>query len=140
MEQGIRFKLIWEDSDMVEIVISAWNGEFGGTTKMYLGHGVLAGAAQTLEGFPGLAKDERRVALGDVNSDDQASAVLNFYINDLAGHAVVEMNLSTGSYPRPLQKVTLRAPLEAAAVDIFVADLKKIEEQMYSTAFLQTFL
>jgi hypothetical protein len=139
VEQGIRFKWIWEDFDLLEVVISAWNGEFGGAVQMYLGHGELVEAAQALEGFPCSTKDERRIALGDVNNlGDQASAILHFYIKDLAGHAVVELNLTTGSYPRPLQKVTLRASLEAAAMDTFVADLKKIEDQMDSTAFLRT--
>ena len=138
MEKGIRFKSIWEDSDLLEIVLSAWNGEFGGTAKIYLGHGELMEMAKALKGFPQTNPDARKFDLGDLNPDGLGGASLRFYMKDMAGHAAVEVSMIAGSHlPRDFQTVTLRAQIEAAAVDDFVMGLTKIENQLHSTAFLR---
>jgi hypothetical protein len=135
MDKGIGLRLIWEDTDMLEISFSAWNGEFGGVTKMYLEHGRLIEAASLLEGFPQSPKDERKLKLGDFRPDGLGGASLRLYIKDLAGHPWVEVSLHTEDHGHT---VTLHAPFELAALDDFVSEMKKIEEEMYSTAFLQT--
>jgi hypothetical protein len=138
MEKGIRFKSIWEDSDLLEIVLSAWNGEFGGMAKIYLGHGELREMAKFLQGFPQTNPDDRRFDLGDLNPDGLGGASLRFYMKDMAGHAAVEVSMIAGSHlPGDFQTVTLRAQIEAAAVDDFVMGLTKIENQLHSTAFLR---
>jgi hypothetical protein len=138
MEKGIRFKSIWEDSDLLEIALSAWNGEFGGTAKIYLGHGELMEMAKALKGFPQTNPDARKFDLGDLNPDGLGGASLRFYMKDMAGHAAVEVSMIAGSHlPGDFQTVTLRAQIEAAAVDDFVMGLTKIENQLHSTAFLR---
>jgi hypothetical protein len=135
MDKGIRLRLIWEDTDMLEITFSAWNGEFGGVTKMYLEHGRLIEAASLLEGFPQSPKDERKLKLGDFRPDGFGGAALRLYIKDLAGHPYVEVLLHTEGHA---QTVTLNAPFELAALDRFVSEMKKIEDEMDSTALLKT--
>ena len=139
MEKGIRFKLVWEDSDLLEIALFAWNGEFGGLAHMYLGHGELVEIAKSLGGFPQSSKDERRIEMGDFNSASFGGAILRFYTKDMAGHAAVEISLHAGAHRAGhVQTVTLHAPLEAAALDDFVTELRKLEDQVGSTAFLKT--
>jgi hypothetical protein len=139
MEQGIRFKLIWEDNDLLEIALSAWNGEFGGIAKIYVGHGELVEMAKSLGGFPLANPDDRKFDLGDLSLDGLGGASLRFYTKDMAGHSMVEISIIAGShFPGHVQTVTLRAPIEAAAVDDFVVELIKIENQLDSTAFLKT--
>lgn len=135
MDKGIRLRFIWEDTDILEITFSAWNGEFGGVTKMYLEHGKLIEIASSLEGFPQSSKDERKFKLGDFRADGFGGATLRFYIKDLAGHPWVEASLHTENHD---QTVTLQAPLELAALDSFVSEVKKIEDEVDSTAFLRT--
>jgi hypothetical protein len=56
----------------------------------------------------------------------------------MAGHAAVEISIIAGSHlPGEVQTVTLRAPIEAAAVDDFVMELTKIENQLDSKALLR---
>jgi len=135
MDKGIKLRLIWEDTDMLEITFSAWNGEFGGVTKMYLEHGRLTEMVSLLEGFPQSPKDERKLKLGDFRPDGFGGAALRFYVKDLAGHPYVEVSLHTEDHE---QTVTLHAPFELAALDNFANDMKKIEDEMDSTAFLRT--
>ena len=138
MEQGIRFKLIWADNDLLEIVLSAWNGEFAGVAKIYVGHGELVEMAKSLHGFPQTNPDDRKFDLGDLDPNGLGGATLRFYTKNMAGHAAVEISIIAGSHlPGKVQTVTLRAPIEAAAVDGFVAELAKIENQLDSTAFLR---
>jgi hypothetical protein len=138
MEQGIRFRLIWADNDLLEIVLSAWNGEFAGVAKIYVGHGELVEMAKSLHGFPQTNPDDRRFDLGDMNPDGLGGASVRFYTKDMAGHPAVEISIIAGSHlPGHVQAVTLRAPIEAAAVDDFVTELTKIENQLDSTAFLR---
>src|ERR1700760_196049 len=91
MEQGIRFKLIWEDNDLLEIVLSAWNGEFGGIAKIYVGHGELVEMAKSLHGFPQTNPDDRKFDLGDLNPNGLGGAAVRFYTKNMAGHAAVEI-------------------------------------------------
>jgi len=136
MDKGIRLRLIWEDTDMLEITFSAWNGEFGGVTKMYLEHGRLIEAVSLFEGFPQSPQDERKLMLGDFRPDGFGGATLRLYTKDLAGHPYVEVSLHTEDHE---QTVTLHAPFELAALDSFVSEMEKIEDEMYSTAFLRTY-
>jgi hypothetical protein len=135
MDKGIKLRLIWEDVHLLQITLSAWNGEFGGSTEMYLSHGELIEAASVLEGFPQSPKDERTLKLGDFRPDGFGGTDLRFYIKDLAGHPWVKASLHTKDHD---QTVTLHAPFELAALDSFVSEMKKIEDEMYSTAFLKT--
>jgi hypothetical protein len=135
MDKGIKLRLLWTDTDILKITFSVWNGEFGGFTEMYLSHGELIEAGSLLEGFPQSPKDERKLKLGDFRPDGFGGAALRLYIKDLVGHPYVEVSLHTEDHE---QTVTLHAPFELAALDNFASEMKKIEDEMDSTAFLRT--
>ncbi len=52
MDAGVCFEVLWNDTDMLEVRVSAWNGLFGGCARIYVGIGGLAESADRLKGFP----------------------------------------------------------------------------------------
>jgi len=137
MERGVLLKLIWKDNDMVEARLSSWNGEFGGTADIYLSYGALTEIAQILDGFPERPTDVREFMLGDFDSDGCGGASVRLHKIDLAGHLAITLTVLTGTRRGANQTVTLHAPIEAAAVDNFVAELRKIDDEIGPTAFLR---
>ena len=126
MDIGVQIKVIYQENDLIEVRISAWNGTFAGTTDVYVGIGQLAEAAAELQYFPRDSSDAREISFGDfmpVSTGNAAS--LRFYCVDKAGHAYVESKIEsdccrTGQH----QSVMLSLPIEAAAVDSFVQELQ----------------
>ena len=64
MERSVRLSYRYHDVDLVELTASAWNGEFGGSTRLYVHHGQLVDAAEILIGFPANFEDTREVTFG----------------------------------------------------------------------------
>ncbi|MBS1800967.1 MAG: hypothetical protein JSS95_14220 [Acidobacteria bacterium] len=137
MDRGLLLKLIWKDNDMVEARLSSWNGEFGGTADIYLSYGVLPEMAHVFDGFPQRPSDVREFILGDLDGAGCGGASVRLHKIDLAGHMAVTLTVLTGTRNGANQTVTLHAPIEAAAVDNFVAELKKIDDEVGPTAFLR---
>jgi hypothetical protein len=52
MELGFQLTALWNDADVIEIRVTAWNGLFGGTADVYVAIGQLGKIAAQLEGFP----------------------------------------------------------------------------------------
>jgi hypothetical protein len=64
---------------------------------------------------------------------------MNFYCGDSAGHALLEMRIEADHRGKsPAQAVILVAAIEAASVDTFVSDLRRLEADQRGTAFLKT--
>ncbi len=61
-----------------------------------------------------------------------------FYCRDTAGHALVEVTIEseTGGTPKA-QSALFFVPVEATAVDAFVADLRRLEADRRGTAVLR---
>lgn len=123
---GFRFEVIYRDNDLLEVRVTAWNGAFGGTADVYVGIGGLEEAAARLRGFPKRPADVREVMLGAFGPASAGGGVsMRFYCADAAGHAYVDSKIESDSLAgRPVQCVTLSLPIEAAAVDSFVEELR----------------
>ena len=138
MNIGIRFQTIWYDQDVVKLRVSAWNGDFGGVADIYEGIGDLHKAATQLQGFPRNPSDTRELIFGTFDRKCAGGGVsMRFHCTDSAGHAHVETRidssvLSGGTF----QTVLLALPIEATAVDLFVRELQRMEEDRSSTAHL----
>jgi hypothetical protein len=128
MDTGFEFLGIYSDLDMVEVRISAWNGSFGGVARVYVELGGLEEAASALQGFPRDPADTREVTFGTFDRHFAGGGVsLRFYCYDSAGHAFVESRIaSLYDLAGPEQSVLLTLPVEAAAVDSFVDQLRKL--------------
>ncbi len=128
MDIGFRFEVIYKDSYLLEVRLSAWNGAFGGAADLYVGIGQLEETAAKLKGFPNHPSDTREVILGDFGPKSAGGGVsMRFYCTDASGHASVESKIESDSLSgKPAQCVTLSLPIEAAAVDSFVDELRRL--------------
>jgi len=138
MYVGFEFRVVWHDSDVIQLCTSAWNGAFGGVAEIYAGIGDLEKLAAQLRGFPRSPEDVREVVFGNLDRKYAAGGVrMRFHCIDGAGHAYVEAtvdaNYETGG---TVQTVVLAMPVEAAAVDTFVKELERLETTRTGAAHL----
>jgi len=93
-----------------------------------------------LSGFPLHAIDSRDFELGTFNPDHADGGILmHFCSTDSVGHAVVEVKLRGDACKGlgELESVALRIPVQAAAIDSFVSQIKQMEKRAGATAYLQ---
>lgn len=139
MEMGFRFEVRWSDADAFEIHISAWNGAFGGSTAVYVPIGGLAESATKVEGFPRHPSDKRELQFGAFGPAWAGGAIgMLFYCKDAVGHGLVEAKIeSEYDGTAKVQSAVLVVPVEATAVDAFVADLRRLETDRQGIAVLR---
>jgi hypothetical protein len=136
VEIGLQFEVTYKDSDLLKVRISAWNGAFGGTADVYVGIGKLEEVATKLKGFPNNPSDTREITLGGFGPNWAGGGVgMRFYCTDASGHAYVESKIESGS--KPVQSVSLSLPIEAAAMDSFVDELRRVGANRSGTARLE---
>lgn len=142
MENGINLEVIWVDEveDLLEVVFRCTNGYFSGQSEMYVTCDVLSKLAKALSGFPSRPDDSRDFELGTFNPKHaDGGARMHFYCWDAAGHAVAEVKLRGGACNGvgEVESVALRIPIQAAAVDNFIQQLKALGKTVGASAFLQ---
>lgn len=139
MYKGFEFDVKWHDSDVLEVGIAAWNGGFGGTADVYVAIGGLGEMAEKLKGFPRGVTDSREVVLGAFGPEWAGGAVsMRFHCVDGAGHTYVESRIESKSQKAGItQSVLLILPIEPAALDSFVEDLRRLEAEKTGTAHLR---
>src|SRR6185312_7221671 len=94
MDRCVRLAYCYHDVDIVELRVSAWNGSFGGATRLYLAQGELADTATLLAGFPVDVKDKREVTLGAFGPDCAGGAMaLRFFCRDRSGHCRLHITI-----------------------------------------------
>lgn len=111
-EVGLRVEIIYADTDLNEIRVSAWNGSFGGATDIYVKIGGLTELAAKLAGFPRGPSDVREFTLGEFGREFEPGAVsMKFYCIDQAGHAYMESRIEpSAESARVWQAATLAMP------------------------------
>jgi hypothetical protein len=131
--------VIWQDEDLFDIRVSAWNGAFGGVAELYVAIGGIEELANKLAGFPRNPTDVREIVLGMFGREFAGGAVrMRFYCSDKAGHAYVESKIESGTESAGVvQYAIISMPIEAAAIDSFVIDLRRLERERSGTAILQ---
>ena len=137
-EVGLRVDVVWHDEDVFIIRVSVWNGQFGGTAETYVAIGDLNEMAKKLSGFPRSPADAREIVVGSFGREFAGGAAsMRFYCADSAGHAYVEVKIeSEFESAGVVQYVIISMPIEAAAVDLFVGDLSRLETERSGTAML----
>ena len=74
-ERCVRLSYRFHDVHLVELTASAWNGEFGGSTRLYISDGKLADAADILPGFTANVDDTRGVTFGAFGPEFEGGAM-----------------------------------------------------------------
>ena len=123
---GVRLEAVYSDADVLEVVLSASNGNFSGAVSLYSGSSELEEAAAMVSGFPARSGDAREVRLGAPDRNwAGGSVILRFYCIDGAGHAFVQANIESGDeHGGVKERATVAIPIEAAGVDRFVDELR----------------
>lgn len=140
MDECVCLAYRYHDSDLVELVVTAWNGEFGGSTRLYVGHGELEEAADRLLGFPENIEDEREITFGNFGEEVGAGAMeLKFSCIDLAGHCHLLLKIEADPIAQklPLQRVELIGGVEPAAIDTFVEQMRTLNSMLTGSAVLR---
>jgi hypothetical protein len=139
MNMGFLFETIWQDNDVVQMRVSAWNGIFGGAADVYLGRGQLEEASGTLRDFPTQPSDTREVIFGSFAPHMAGGGVsMRFYCADGAGHAFVDSRIESARGANgKVQSVSLTLAVEPAAVDLFVDELRQLGTSTASMARLR---
>jgi hypothetical protein len=127
--QGIELEVAWWDQDVVEYQIKCSNGSFSGETKIYSGHGDLLEAADTLRGFPAVAKESRTVELGTFEPSAAGGGIrMQLFGADSVGHVVVLVKLRADGCKTlgEAQSVCLYIAVEAGGIDSFVTQASSL--------------
>ena len=101
--------------------------------------GGLKEAATKVEGFPRHPSNKRELQFGVFGHKWAGGAVnMLFYCRDAAGYALVEAKMESehGGTPKA-ESALFFASVEAAAVDAFAADLRRLEAEQSGTAMLR---
>jgi hypothetical protein len=137
---GFRFEVIYKDVHLLEVRISAWNGTFGGVADVYVGLDQLEETAAKLQGFPRHPSDVREANFGafGLKSAPGRRVAMRFYCADKSGHTYVDSMIESDyNAVGKIDSVTLSLPIEAAAVDSFVAALHQSGVDRAGVAFLR---
>jgi hypothetical protein len=139
MEKSLIISYAYHDVDILELRVSAWNGCFGGTTNLYVGRSELDTIVEAIEGFPIDPADEREVTLGGFGTHFAGGATrLRFYCKGGAGHGMVEIQIEGDPAGGTVsESVTMKAPVEAASIDLFLPEMKLIGSQLSGVAVLR---
>jgi hypothetical protein len=138
MDVGLQFAAIWDDADMIELRVIASSAAFRGEAKVYVAIGQLEEAAATLKGFPQSPADVRELTLGSFDPGYVRGAInMRFYCTDSSGHAYVEAKIESQEKPGGThESALLSIPIEAAALDSFVEELRRLESRKSGIARL----
>jgi hypothetical protein len=139
VKNGIEVEIVWLDQHVLEFQCNCSNGRFSGQAEIYLSHDGLSDMAAALSGFPSHTNDSRQFELGTFNPNHADGGIsLHFRCTDSSGHAEVEVKLRGDACKGlgELESVALRIPVQAAAIDSFVAQIKQMEKQLGAAAYL----
>ena len=139
MERCVRLSYRYHDVHLVELTASAWNEEFGGSTRLYVGHEELTDAADILLGFPTNVEDTREVTFGAFGPEFGGGAMaLRLSCPDRAGHCQLQLELQSDPLLRlPMERVELIGAVEPAALDRFVEQMRILNSSLTGSAVLQ---
>ena len=136
MKNGIEIIVDWWDEDFIVFILGTSNGRFRGETTAYVGPHTLVELAESLSGFPSRPTDHREFELGASEPFPAGGGIeMRFHCLDAAGHAVVDAKLRSDGCKAvgELESVALRIPLETAAVDSFVEQIRNFEQSPVAT-------
>jgi hypothetical protein len=137
---GIEIEVIWFDTDVIEILCRCSNGYFSGQAEIYLSHDKLSEMADALSGFPSHPNDSRGFEFGTFNPNHADGGVrMYFRCLDSVGHGEAEVKLRGDGCKGmgETESVALRIPVQAAAIDSFLSQVRQMDKEVGASAYLQ---
>ena len=135
----LTIELVWEDTDLEELSISANNGQFSGTVKVYFAQGDVQLLANSIRGFPKTTSQQETFTGG--NETDYPFAKLVFRCADGTGHPSVHVALAETVYHQGRRwvdnRVELELPFETGALDDFCRELDLVARREIKRAVLR---
>ena len=124
---------------MFELEITASNGQFSGTTKVYDGNNLLYKFAESLVGFPKTTDSNLLYEVGEKDSYSYFS--MRLYPIDNIGHlgvqVTLESNVATKYRQEEKDKLTLEILTEPTLLDNFIRSLLALAKNEQRQAILQ---
>jgi hypothetical protein len=127
MELGLTFEVVWSDEHLVELRVHADNGRFAATAECYEAVDCLASLADAMRGFPRSREDRRELTIGATDPAWPGHVRLTLRCIDGSGHCVadVDVHATDGLVRHAPARAAFSVPIEPAAVDAFVAALRR---------------
>ncbi len=129
MDIAAKFQVIYKDSDLYQLQIVAWNGDFGGSVQVYEAIGDLEEGAKIIQGFPSNPSDTREITFGSLDPNCAGGGVrMSFHSIGGSVRPYVEIEMVSGhEVAGTTQTALLSMHIEATAVDSFVLSLRSLE-------------
>ena len=132
MEAGLTIEIVDPDYDYLGLQISARNRRFSGSARVLASYEALPELASRIAGFPCGKQDDRTFEFGNLEGAD-GFCRLHFRCHDHAGHAFVDVFVKDAEFGEHAQ---IRLWTEAAAIDRFIDDLRRLQHDHSSLATL----
>ena len=137
--QGLRVTVVDPDDDYLGIEIQARNDRFAGSTRIYAGRNELGEFADRIAGFPSHPGDERAYEFGSLNPKVAGGySSLRFRTIDGAGRSVLDVRLEDDGSQYAPAAATFSFHVEAAAIDLFIQQLRAVGKRRSGEAVLET--
>jgi len=138
MDSFISLEIIWQDPDMVEILIKSSNRKFYGETEVYTTYQELASFASSLKGFPNSVNDKVTFNAGEKES--YAFSALNIYCFSASGHTAalieLEANIASNQRKEEKHKIQMEVQFESQSLDSFQQKLTSMIQNKSGNAVL----
>ncbi len=136
---NLQIRLVWLDSDMIELRLCASSEDFCGCANFYAGFSEPSDFAAMLDGFPTGPADVRTAEFGQANLPGYGGAKIRFFCRDTSGHLVVEVAVfSAPQGPKDLtQSAVVQIDAVPAEIDSFSEQLRRLGSQVGATARLK---
>ena len=130
---AIHLKKIWEDSDLIEVRLSAASEHFRGEVEVYATYDDIARVAMRLAGFPAGSQDRRDFEFCARRGGN--SFVLTMEAADSTGHCWAVVKLVETERSR--EQAIVNVACEPAAIDEFARELEAVSVGRASSAQLR---
>lgn len=137
---AIEVTVVWADSDLQEVVISASSEHFAGRVNLYAGPSELSELAEELHGFPRSADDRREYQLGQANLPGYGTAHLSFFCKDSTGHVIAQADLRANPHEsrQGTESSVVQILAVASDIDRFEQELRTISNRVGASAALKS--
>ena len=113
-----------EPPDLLQLRVTASSRAFSGSTTLFDTPSALNRLLEGLGGFPTHPTDTRLIELGTFDlALAGGGARIGLACTSSAGHAILSATVQTCRHTEPPESVSVAVPVEASAIDQFVAEL-----------------
>ncbi len=119
----LEIKIIWKDDEMVELQVTASDGNYFGKTEIYDTTESLLDFTKEIEGFP--LDFNKSLFYETGNKDGYAYFSMHLYCLDNAGHIGVEINFEENVASNQMRKIKNKIRIEIIVEPVFIDYFQK---------------